>query len=497
MKISASLAVVFAVAMGCGGDDITVGSVTSKGSVGGILVDAATRLPLADVEVSLLAGGKLFGPKTTDELGAFRFTSVPGGGVIVSVTAPDGYTSAFIRGELPTAAGEYPSGNATLTLGPIGLVPASQAFRFRVLDENGAPVEGGYSVGVQTSVQYVDFASGAANAEGEVFRSVQTDPDGYVVVPGMPDYFALGAGVPDSVLVFLPPRDANGDGLFEFPGGDASFNLRSLADPTPDVILDANLAASLVVRASTIPQLVGGGAGTPALVQTNDQLHVTFNLPIQANVDIQMFDEDGGAIGVPSSALGITDDTLAINLGGLGLASGAEYNVSIHAVAAVGERFAVGDFAASFFTRTMDPNVSVASIVRDAGTQVVTITFNEPVGFGNVGSNSTLSGGNCVVFFAYDVSGGGTGTIGDAANELGSGSCNISFSSNEPDPPGAAIRSGYATRWQFTAPQQGGAGGNLPGGITGHLQFSRVPSTGSVTERVDGRAVEDLTFTLP
>jgi len=493
VMIGRAFAIASLLLMSCGGDSVEVDNVDPEGSVGGIILDAETRLPIEGIELHLLAGGRLFDPETTDADGAFQFTGVPGGDVILTAVGGETHSGASLRGTVPTAAGDFPLGNATWTVGPIGLIPIGSTFKFRVLDELGAPVSG-YSVGVETQVAYVDYSGGYANGEGQVFQQVQTDGDGYATVTGVPNYFALGS-VSDAVVLFLPPRDGNSDGIFEFPGGDVTLNVRSL-DPTPDVILDGNLSSSLTIRASTVPALISSpGNVTATVVQPSAKLYVTFNLPIQPTVDVSLSNEQGGAVGVPTAALDIRDDTLEISLGGLGLDYGSEYNLAIHAVAAVGDRFVAGDFAASFFTVSMDTSVSVASATRDAATQVVTVMFNEPIGFGNVGSNSSLSGGNCVTYFGYDIN--GANGQGDFVNELGATSCNVNFASNEWNPPGLPTLSGYSSRWYFTAPLQSPGGEPLPGGITVHLLFSYVVSAGSVTERPDGRPVSDMTFTLP
>ena len=476
----------------CGGDAVDVSNVDPEGSVGGIIIDAQTREPLPGVTLALLAGGTVFDPEVTAEDGSFQFTEVPGGDVILTIAGGDAHSGATVRGTLPSSAGDFPLDNATLTLGPLGLLPNGDDFEVRVLDQFGAPVSG-YPLGAELQVQYVDYSQGFPDAEGQIFIQTTTNADGYATVAGLPDFFSLGS-VNDAIIVFLPPYDADGNGIFEFPGGDTSFNLRSL-DPTPDIILDGNLAASLSVRASTVPRLVDATAGAPAVLQTSGQIFVTFNLPIQNSAEGTMTDEQGGGISVPVSALTIGDDTLSIALGGLGLTNNSEYNIHIHAVAAAGDRFATGDFAASFFTVSTDPNVSVTGATRDAVTQLVTLTFNEPIGFGNVGSNSSLSGGNCVVFFGFDIN--GANGQGDFVNELGATSCNVVLSSDEWDPPGLPTLSGFSSRWQFTTPLQSPGGEAIPGGITVHLLFDRAVSLGSVAERPDGRAVQNMTFTLP
>ena len=71
-----------------------------------------------------------------------------------STTARD----ALVHGHLENAAGEFPAEN-TLTLGPIGLVPAGDDFVLRVLDAAGTPVSG-YTVTLRHFVEYVDFKTG-------------------------------------------------------------------------------------------------------------------------------------------------------------------------------------------------------------------------------------------------------------------------------------------------------------------------------------------------
>jgi hypothetical protein len=438
------------------------------------------------VSVSLLAGGRVFSPETTDAAGTFRFTDVPAGDVIVTPTMA-GYNPAMIRRTLASSAGEYPLGNGTLTLGPIGLLPQTESFAFRVLDPLGQPVSG-YPVGIEVQVQFVDFATGVPDAEGQIFQQVQTDPDGYAIATGLPDFFALGSAT-DAVLVFLPPYDGDGDGVPEFPGGDAVFNLRSL-DPTPDVVLDEALAATLTVRASTIGRLSGAAGETEAVLQTTDSVHVTFNLPIRPQVTVELSDEQGAPIDVPGANIAVRDDTLSIALSGLGLAGGAEYNLALHAVAAVGDRQAVGDFAAPFFTVPPMATVSASGTMRD-GAQLVTLAFSEPVG----GLGTSLTGGDCVVYFAFDIN--GANGQGDYPNELGSASCDVQLFPAEWDPPGLPGGSGYTTRWQFYAPVQPGSGAPLPGGTGVHFLFDRVVSAPAVMQRADGRAVQNLTFALP
>jgi hypothetical protein len=129
---------------------------------------------------------------------------------------------------------------------------------------------------------------------------------------------------------------------------------------------------------------------------------------------------------------------------------------------------------------------------RDVATQTVTVEFSEPVGFG-AAAQSVLAGADCVLFFNIDIDGGGV--IGDATGEVGNVACATAFQSNELDPPGPAGLSGYSRFWQFVAPLANGV--QIPAGTNFEVDFSRVSTAASVTERPDGRVVPDLTLTMP
>lgn len=471
------------------GDSVSVSNTSPTGSVGGLVVDASTRAPLAGATVTVLAGGQVFAPVTTGEDGTFRVTGVPFGNVLVLVTPADAsaHGGATVAGTLIGEAGDFPVGNEALTLGPIGLVPLGDPFRVRVIDEAGAPVDG-YEVAAYTTVEWVDYSGGAGVAVGERVVVATTDADGYAAFAGLPEYFRIPS-VNDALILALPPYDDDGDQAWEFAGGLHVFNMLALADPTPDVILDPAYLTSLTIQASTISAFEGGGQ--PTLIDAFDPVYIKFNLPIDPNGSTAwVWDEDGTALGAPQ--IDITGDTMRLDFPGLSV--GAEYNLAVHAVSSVGDRLVEADFAAPFFTRNPTDAVTV-SATRSGGT--LRLTFSEPVGTGDPGLNS-FGGGNCVIFWNYDL-GGAALPIGDYPGELGNSECynTGTFYAVEPDPTGPVGQSGYTTMWELPIATDA-VGSILPTGAQLNLIFSRIVTPSMRLQRADGRAVQDiLAFSIP
>ncbi|MBI4508694.1 MAG: hypothetical protein HY698_03595 [Deltaproteobacteria bacterium] len=472
--------------MACGGEDVSVSNTSPTGSVGGVVVHAATRAPMTGVEVSLLAGGKVFPAVKTLATGTFSFRGVPYGNALVTVAGPSGFLGAVLGAKMSGQAGDFPTSNEAVTLGPIGLVPASRMFTLRILDDRGVPV-GGYTITAQTTVGWVDFSSGAPKAVGEALFSATTGADGRVTLVGIPDYHALGTTINDALVVTLPPWDANEDGVLEFPGGTATFNMRSLAVPVPEVLLKPNYEPALSVVASNVAALERSPSANslPGTIAVGEPLYIKFNLPIQSTAAVSVTDEQGAPLPEPPSS-SVQGDLLKIVLA---TSPGNEYNLSIHAVAAVGDRIVWGDFAAAFFTR--GPEKITAKATKDSATGMVRLTFSEPIGTGSHDSNN-LAGENCVMFFNADLDKSGI-PIGNAPGELGHASCESgrSLRSVEPDPPGPVGRSGYSSIWEFLPPTPGNAA--LPSATPVHLLFSRIASPSFAPRRTDGRPVPDFT----
>lgn len=479
-------------AAGCG-DSVSVSNASPRGSVGGIVINAGTGAALGGATVTVVAGGEVFTAVTTEADGTFGVDDVPAGSVLVTIVGPAGFWGATVRGMLGGAAGDFPVDNEALTLGPIALLPAATTFTVRILGEDAQPASG-YEVGLVTTLEWVDYTWGVPNAMGWRGFSATTDADGYATFnnPPLPDYWRLGDAVNDAVVVTLPPRDGDGDGVFEFPGGSQAFNLRTLADPTPDVVLEPGLATSLSVVASTISALEPGGFTNPiaTVINASDDVYIKFNLPIEGNsLDVNVVNETGaGVLATPT----VTDDLLKIDFDTL--TAGAEYNLHVHAVASVGDRIVEGDFAAPFFTRNAADTVAVTA-AKDPSTGAVRLTFSEPIGTG-VPGNNYLAGSapneNCVLFFNADLDGSGI-PIGNAPGELGNQYCEggRAFYAVEPDPQGPVGASGYSSIWEFYPPTP--AGVPLAPATPIHIFFSHVTNPSYIIERADGRPVNDFT----
>lgn len=466
-------------ASGCGGDSLSVDTVNARGSVGGLVLDAETRNPLEGVSVDLLAGGVYFEPVVTGADGRYAFTNVPAGEILVTMTSSAGYQRALLRDEIPSNAGEFPTGNAAVTIGPIGLIPTSETFSVRVLDQEGRPVSQ-YEVWMRTFSQYIDFTSGRGVSAGETLAATITDVDGYARFENVPNFFRIGPEADDTLDFLLPPLDVDGNGTYEFPGGQQVFRMRALADPTPDIILDPAFDATLELEASTIGALFDPTA--PAtVVDRNGAIFAKFNLPLDGSPVVNIADENGEPLSTAPEVT-VQDDSLAISFAAQPLTAGQEYNLHLRATSSIGGRVLDAELAAPFFTRG---NAQISATAALLGGGDIEITFSEPVGAAG-GAPIALASPDCVLFFDEDLD--GSGSKGDSADELGSDACSITLSSAEPDPEGPVGLSGYTRFWRFSPPSPGGE--QLDPAVDIHVLFTRL--TDVRVERPDGSPLPDI-----
>lgn len=498
--------------LSCGSEQkpIEIESAQAMGTVGGLVLSAVTREPLAGANVTLLAGG-VPSSMATDATGTFSFAQVPSGYVSI-VIEHDEYLSALLSGYL-LGAGEYPVDNASLTMGPVGLIPSSGTFSAMLVFEDGTPA-GGITVTARTGIRFYDYTGlDYYSQAGQVTTvSAETDATGLVTFTGLPDFVLLGEGANDLVNVVVPPiaADAGSPSIYRYPGGLFTYHLTAVASLTPTIVLDAGSSAALAVEASNIQVLETGVFSPlfPSIVPQAGPLYIVFNRPLNPNATkVSLFDE--GARGAqPVDRTSGMQTSISYNTIQLGftpeLTAASEYNLIIHAVAGAGDQLVRYDAWAPFFTQvsgavarpTMEREVTNALIHEE----ILHLTFAEPIGTGDPALNETgFAGATCVLFFNYDF-GTADGGIGDSGGETGNESCAMGagvgvLKSEEIDAPGLLGRSGYTKHWKIDKlPNKGGLE-SMPAGTSFNIVFSRISSPSWLMKRVNGEPVPDFVGT--
>jgi hypothetical protein len=474
-----------------------VNNVSPTGSVGGLVVDAATMKPMEGVKVTVIAGGKQYPPAetpaTTDAGGYFAVDAVPTGNLIVLLVPgdPAAYRQIAITATMPNAAGEFPLGNATLSLGPIGMVPLTTqatAFSIQLVTPDGAPAASGIKAHLRAGVEWVNFANGSASPKGIITTEASTDNSGMLNFVGMPDFHELAGlvgtgGISDNVKIEIPPFDSNKDGVLDFWGMEETFNVTQLTGAVPTIVLiPSHTPTKLTIEAASIAALAGM-QGNRVLNSVSGPIFVTFNLPInQALTEVHLYDEIGlPVITTPSKT--VTANVLTLNIPGL--KEGAEYNLNLRTFSDVGGIMLEGYFGAPFFTPTQPNATFNANLTRDSGDpNKIIVTFSEPVGAGIPGKH--LSGSNAVLYFDYDLN--GSGVKGDSASERNSTSSDVNMMAVEVDPPGPAGQSGLSSSWYFNLPVDT-MSNPVPGGTAVDILFSKASFA---VQRANGALVPDL-----
>jgi hypothetical protein len=492
---AACLAVLVALVSACGSDQqpLEIRSTQAIGSVGGMILDAATLEPIAGASVTLVAGGTA-STGTTDASGTFAFEEISVGEVAATVAATS-YLSAVLHGTLPGAA-EFPVDNTVLTFGPIALVPATGSMTAMVQFDDGSPAAG-LLLTARADRRFYDYstkgqAAGYEEAQATVVTAT-TDASGLVTFAGLPDFALIGESAEDLVTVIVPPivGQAGDPSLYRYPGGSFPFHLLAVGASTPVIVLRQPTPAALEVVASSISALEGAGPGAvPAVIQPSGPIWITFNQPLDAaNTRVVVLDEAGASVNTQPTVT-VAYATLQLGFAPQLPEDPSEYNLVIHAVAAVGDRLLRADLWAPFFTppptTIVKPTLTRETTVT---TDVVTVTFHEPVGTGNAARN-TLDGANCVLFFSIDLD--GSLTTGDAPGETGNPTCVDTLTQLEPDPAGICGLSGYTRKFQFEVPKVMPGGTPVPAGTPFQMVFSRVVDTNHLFERVNGQVVPDF-----
>lgn len=479
-------------ALRCGGDDsLGVGNVAPEGSVGGLVLDAATRKPLAKVSVRVIAGGAILPAEAaqSDDSGRFAIQKVPAGDVIVQLTPPKGYAPVQINATLEGSAGDFPLGNATLSLGPIGVVPLATSkadgFAVRLVTPGGVPAAS-VDASLRTSFSWISYEDGVPTAKGAIVVEGVSDNSGVIRFSGIPHYGKLaglmGKGaVSDELRLVIAPFDTNDDGSYEFLGKQVTFNATQLSGSSmPTVVLDSGLS-QLKILAASVGKLYG--KKLPRVLKgTSGPLRAVFNMPLDSSTSALLYDEEGKKLSSSAVSVKVDGNLLVLSLSGLQAAR--EYNLLLNAAALVGGQRIVATFGTPFFTPATSTAVVKVASVKKVGS-AHHLRFSEPLGTGSSSTNSQR-----IVYVDYDLN--GSSTTGDAAGELGASSTAITLSHLEVDPPGPAGRSGFASGWSVTLPKVGANA--LPSGTTVWLKLGA--ATPPIT-RASGEAVEALSFKVP
>ncbi|MBI5477537.1 MAG: carboxypeptidase regulatory-like domain-containing protein [Deltaproteobacteria bacterium] len=484
---------------------IEITGAQAMGTVGGMVVSAVTREPLSGVSVTLLAGG-VPTTATTDAKGGFSFPQVPSGEVSVILDHAE-YLSALMHGYL-LGAGEYPIDNASLTFGPIGLIPASGSFSALLIFDDGSPA-GGVTLTARTTTRFYDYTdsySASVSAQATTV-SAATDATGLVKFTGLPDFLLLGDGNADVVSVIVPPiaEASGGPSLYRYPGGIFSYHMTAVGAITPTIVLERPALGALTVTASNLQSLEGAIANPlPSIIPRGGPLYIAFNQPLNPDAtSIQLYEEGAPKV-LARDQTAVVQKSISYNTIQLSfspeLTQSSEYNIIIHAVAGAADQLVRYDGWAPFFTEPtatmLKPAMEREIINALTHDEVIHLVFAEPIGTGNNGTN-VFQNADCVLFFNVDLGPTAGGAIGDDPGETGNASCrgDLVLQTEEPDPPGPAGYSGYTKYWKFNLPVLPGPA-SVPVATPFSIVFSRVANQNYLMKRVNGQTVPDFVGTL-
>lgn len=414
------------------------------GHIGGALVDFTTGVPLPGAAVTL-AGAGLSLAAQTDASGSFLFGPIPATRYALRV-AVTGYEDALVTADIPVAAGDFPIDNASVFVGPIGLVPTTGQLVLQLVSDRGVPVAGA-RVAVETAVRfYVDGA-----ARGTAVRRGESDPTGKVSLTGLPDVRALPPRLADqsSLVVVVDPTDLDGDMVPDLRGRTVTLSgaeVRASARPFT-IVLDADDPGAFQVIASSIPRLRTPALTTPSIVEAMTPIRVVFSRVIDRDAVIVDLRDESGEVQIPVTttlgALGNSVEITPMNA----LATGQEYNLALRVRTAPGTSPAVLDLAAAFFVRAESSQglTAVGNFVDDnadgawgTGGDFLRIVLSRPIG-------RVAAGFRSEVWLNLDLN--GSGTIGDGQGELPAGGgpypASIPVDAAEPPAGNAAGASGF------------------------------------------------------
>jgi hypothetical protein len=499
--------------LGACGDDSGLGvqNVSPTGSVGGLVINAVDMKPMSGVGITIIAGGKTYptneqAATATDARGVFSVQGVPAGEVIVRLTpSTSGFRPVDISSQLQNSAGEFPLGNATLSMGPIGLVPVvttqKDAFRVMLITADGAPAPGVKGF-LRTGVAWIDFSSGVPLARGTqvvstTSSSSTTPPAGLLRFQNLTDFSKIAGlvgspgsnGISDLVTVRIPPSDTDNDGELDFLGTEVAYAASKLGSYVPTIVLrNDSDPPKLQIEAASVAALMGK-TGVRTVDSVSGPLYATFNYPLDKSLTSALLYDEGGKLMTPPPGTSVSNNVLTLQFSGL--KQGGEYNILIYAAATVNNKLLQETFGAPFFTPATSGSKVTASLARDTiDNKKIWVTFSEAAGTGVPDQN--LEGSNAIIYVGFDLK--SSGKIGDEPGERGSQSSPFSLMIDEKDPPGPAGKSGLSSRWWFTLPLDGQSN-PIPGGTPIDFLFTR---SQVLMQRASGAPVGDMkNLTVP
>ena len=426
-----------------------------RGYVAGQVVDGNTGKALGSATVRIYGGG-IDVPLKTDQDGRFQHGPVPAGARFSIEMTKAGYTSAHLTNlVIDDAAGDFPTDNGGLWVGPIGVLPLGTNISVQVVSYSGRPVVGA-NVSIETNVAYFDRGS----ARGTSLATAATDDSGVATITNLANVFAfppsrrnLGA-----ITINIDPVDVDGDGRNDLRG-----TVQSISGPDAYrqqetfvvVMQTAEEQEQFQIIASNVDGLVPGkNPENPTVLGLDESIYVVFNQPVAGGDTflVSLLDEDGENEIATSVTLGALGNVAQISHDTQFLA-GQEYNLQILARTAASETGSNIQAAATFFGRG-DPTEAVRAqgsfVDRNGdgrwgnGNDRIELRLNKPIGRMEAGF-----GAGFVAEMYVELDLNGTSTVGDFRGELprpGSGRPYpepILLNSNEPNPPTDADLSGY------------------------------------------------------
>ena len=293
------------------GSSVSVGNSNPLGTVGGVVWDAASEMPLPGATVKIISGGKPL-TATTDMDGLFSVANVPAGSFIATVSQM-GYLTASINSALGGAVGNFPVSNPIATLGPIGLVKNDGTFSVKIVDQFGSP-QANISVTARPQILWINFTNGLASAVGSYELTAMSGMDGVVTFMGLPDYTSVGSLASDNLPIDVPPVQVMGSmTTYTFLGGTFTFFVNHLANSTGGVVDTpiirlAGPTTGLSILNSTLDVLrglVASTGGTPVAVNysgvsvipyisSTGSITIEFNQVInKGTIRVALYNEDG------------------------------------------------------------------------------------------------------------------------------------------------------------------------------------------------------------